>query len=57
MKNVLEVNNSKNILIISVYSISRKRLILSTSLRRIIVNWEKVKPIGLKRASGRALDP
>ena len=36
---------------------SRKRLTLNTSLRKIIVNWEKVRVIGLKGASGRALDP
>ena len=36
---------------------SRKRLILSTGLKKIIVRWEKVRPIGLKGASGRALDP
>ena len=35
----------------------KKRLILSTGLRRIIVNWEKVRPIGPKGASSRALDP
>ena len=35
---------------------SRKRLTLSISLKRIIVNQEKVRPIGPKGASGRALD-
>ena len=35
---------------------SRKRLTLYTSLKKIIVNWEKVRPIGLKGASGRTLD-
>jgi len=57
MKNVLEVDYNGNALIISVYSMSRKRLILSTSLRKIIVRWEKVRAIGLKGASGRTLDP
>jgi len=36
---------------------SKKRLTLYTSLRKIIVSQEKVKPTGLKRASNRALDP
>ena len=44
-------------MIISVYSISKRKLILSTGLRKIIVRWEKVRAIGLKGASGRALDP
>ncbi len=38
MKNILEANNSENVLTISIYSISKKRLTLSTSLRKIIVN-------------------
>ena len=37
-KNVLKADYNKSILIISVYSIFKKRLTLSTSLRRIIVN-------------------
>ena len=57
MKNDLEADYSGNVLITSIYSISRKRLILSTSLRRITVNWEKARTIGLKGASGRTLDP
>ena len=57
MKNVLEADYSGNVLIISVYSISTKRLILSTSLKRMTVNREKARAIGLKGASGRALDP
>ena len=57
MKNVLKAGNSGSILIISVYGMSRKRLILSTSLKRIIVSREKLRPIGLKGASSRALDP
>jgi len=36
---------------------SRKRLMPYTSLRRIIVSQEKAKPIGLKGANSRALDP
>ena len=36
---------------------SRGRLILNTSLKRIIVNWEKARPIGLKGASSKTLDP
>ena len=36
---------------------SRKRLTLSTGLRRTIAKWEKARPIGLKGASGKALDP
>ena len=56
MKNVLKAGNSGNTLIISVYSISRRKLIPSTGLKRTIVNWEKVRPIGLKGASSRALD-
>ena len=35
---------------------SKKRLILSTSLRKRI-RREKLRPIGLEGASGRALDP
>ena len=35
----------------------QKRLILSTSLKKIIVNQEKARPIGLKGASSRTLDP
>ena len=42
---------------ISVYSISRRKLILSTSLRKTIVRWEKIRAIELKGASSRALDP
>ena len=57
MRNVYKVDNGGNVLIISIYSMPRKRLILSTSLRQKIVNREKVKPIGLEGASGRALDP
>ena len=56
MRNVLEADYSRNILIISVYNMSRKRLILNISLRKRI-NWEKLKSIGLKRASNRALNP
>ena len=33
-----------------------KRLILSTGLKKKI-SWEKLKPIGLKGASSKALDP
>ena len=36
---------------------SRKRLTLSTGLRKIIVKWEKVRPIKPKGASSRALNP
>ena len=36
---------------------SRKRLTLYTSLKRGTVSQEKVRPIGLKGASGRALNP
>ena len=57
MKNVLEADYSGNVLIINVYSISKRRLILNTGLKRTIVNWEKVRAIGLKGASGRVLDP
>ena len=57
MKNVLKAGNSGNTLIISVYSISRRKLIPNTSLKQKIVNWEKVRPIGLEGASGRTLDP
>ncbi len=44
-------------MIISIYSISRKRLTLSTSLKRIIVSQEKAKPIGLEGASSKTLNP
>ena len=54
---ILEVDNSGNVLIISIYSISRKRLTLSTGLRRIIVSQEKARPIGIKGASSKTLDP
>jgi len=57
MKNILEADYSRNTLIISVYNMFRKRLILSTSLRKIIVRREKARAIGLKGASSRALDP
>ena len=36
---------------------SKKRLILNTSLKKKIVKREKARPIGLKGASSRALDP
>jgi len=36
---------------------SKKRLTLNTSLRKMTIRWEKAKAIGLKGASGRALDP
>ena len=36
---------------------SKRKLILSTSLKKTIARQEKVKAIGLKGASGRALDP
>ena len=36
---------------------SRKRLTLSTGLRKMTVNQEKVRPMGLKGASSKALDP
>ena len=36
---------------------SRKRLTLSTGLRRIIVNQEKARPIGLEGTNSKALDP
>ena len=36
---------------------SKKRLILSTGLRQKTVKWEKARPIGLKGASSRTLDP
>ena len=35
---------------------SKDRLILNTGLKRKIANQEKVKPIGLKGASSKALD-
>ena len=57
MKNILKADYSGNALIISIYSISRKRLILSTSLKRMTVNWEKARPIGLEGASSRTLNP
>ena len=38
MKNVLKVGNSGSALIISIYSMFRKRLIPSTGLRGMIVN-------------------
>ena len=41
---------------ISIYSISRRKSTPSTSLK-IKISWEKLRLIGLKRASGRALDP
>ena len=56
MKNVLEVDFSGNVLIISIYSMSRRKLILSISLRKRI-SREKLRPTGLEGASGRALDP
>ena len=36
---------------------SRRKLTLSIGLRKTIVRWEKARAIGLKGASGRALDP
>ena len=36
---------------------SKKRLTLSTGLKRIIARQEKVKAIGLNGASSRALNP
>ena len=44
-------------MIISVYGMFKKRLILCTGLKKIIVRWEKVRAIGLKGASSRALNP
>ena len=57
MKSVSKADYSGNILIISVYNISKERLILSIGLKGIIINWEKVKAIVLKGASGRTLNP
>ena len=57
MKNILKADYNRNALIISICSIFRKRSILSIGLKRVIVSQEKAKPIGLKGASGRALDP
>ena len=57
IKNILEAGNNRNTLITNIYNISRKRLTLSTSLKRTTVNQEKVRPIGPKGASSRALDP
>ena len=57
MRNVLGVDCGGNVLIINIYSMSRKRLTLNTSLRRMIVNWEKARPIRLEGASSRTLDP
>ena len=56
-KNILEADSSKNILIINIYSISKKKLVLSTSLRRMTVSQEKARPTGLKGASSTALNP
>ncbi len=56
MKNILEEDSSGNILTISVYSMSRKRSTLNIGLRRMTVSREKVRPIGLKGVSGRALN-
>ena len=36
---------------------SRRKLILNTSLKKAIVRWEKARATGLEGASGRALDP
>ena len=57
MKIIYRADNSGSTLITSIYSIFRKRLILNTSLRRIIVSWEKARAIGLEGASSRTLDP
>ncbi len=57
MRNVLEADYSGNVLIISIYNISKRKLTLSTGLRKIIVRQEKARAIGLKGASSRALDP
>ena len=57
MRNVLEVDYGGNILTISVYGMFRRKLILSIGLKKIIVNWEKVRPIGLEGASSKALKP
>ena len=57
MKNVLKADYSGSVLIISAYSMFKRKLILSIGLKKIIVNWEKVRPIGLEGASGRILDP
>jgi len=38
MKSVYKADNSRNTLIISIYSMSRKRLIPSTSLKKITVS-------------------
>ena len=56
MKNVLGENSSRNIQIISARGISKRRLILSTSLKKRI-SWEKSRPIRPKGASGSTLDP
>ena len=44
-------------MIISVYSISRRKLTPSIGLKKIIVRQEKARAIGPKGASSRALDP
>ena len=57
MRNVLEVDYSGNILTISVYSMSRRKLTPSTSLRKTIIRQKKARAIGPKGASNRTLDP
>ena len=57
MKNVLKTDYSRNVLIIRIYGMSRKKLILNTGLKKVIARQEKARAIGLKGASGRASDP
>jgi len=57
MKNILEANNSENVLTISIYSMFKRKLAPSTGLKKAIAKREKARAIGLKGASSRALDP
>jgi len=49
-------NNNGNVLKTIAHGMSKKKLTKSIS-QSPIVNWEKIRPIGIKKASNKALNP